>query len=484
MNTADLLASLFTASALQSLLGADPALQALSNHVAWGQPMAQVAFSVSQVAEAQGYTEELYEAILRSHPKRDREIRESARRAGVWGLLASGTLRALDFWIGQTGPHNVYGPRRALAQTAGLPVLQDPKTPTHPKQLLLDANARSPNEQSREQLAQFIYALVEIKGVRASFDAGGESIPYDALVELGVSHPAATSGPAPAAAMGSWTVDAADARPENIEVQEATTVSETGFLDFAFLANGAAAGATVARVVTRRVESGQETGKGGTGSGFLLKPGLFLTNHHVVNARGAREPDASADDLEAQTKLMVVEFDVDSDTADGTKVLGGTLLAWHPRNTRSRKDGLDFALVELTGPPLPDGSSRDALVREMRSADRPMKTTDAINCIQHPGGQEKQLALRSNQLQESGPTALRYYTNTEPGSSGSPLFDDDWRVVGLHRAAIARDTSYQGKTRETLNVGTPIHEILESLRSGDAEETDGGIARAKALLGL
>jgi hypothetical protein len=55
--------------------------------------------------------------------------------------------------------------------------------------------------------------------------------------------------------------------------------------------------------------------------------------------------------------------------------------------------------------------------------------------LQHPSGGLKQVALRENQLIRKGPSTLLYRSDTAPGSSGSPCFNDDWQVRLLHTAA-------------------------------------------------
>jgi V8-like Glu-specific endopeptidase len=53
---------------------------------------------------------------------------------------------------------------------------------------------------------------------------------------------------------------------------------------------------------------------------------------------------------------------------------------------------------------------------------------------QHPDGSPLKLALDMQSVisvNDNG-TRVRYATNTEPGSSGSPCFDLDWSLVALH----------------------------------------------------
>src|SRR5262249_51774533 len=55
-----------------------------------------------------------------------------------------------------------------------------------------------------------------------------------------------------------------------------------------------------------------------------------------------------------------------------------------------------------------------------------------VNLVQHPEGGFKQLVLRENKLVSRFDTVLHYEADTEPGSSGSPVFNDEWETVALH----------------------------------------------------
>jgi endonuclease G len=56
--------------------------------------------------------------------------------------------------------------------------------------------------------------------------------------------------------------------------------------------------------------------------------------------------------------------------------------------------------------------------------------------VQHPRGEKKQVALRENKIVDIPERFLHYAADTEPGSSGSPVFNDQWEVVGLHHASV------------------------------------------------
>ena len=61
---------------------------------------------------------------------------------------------------------------------------------------------------------------------------------------------------------------------------------------------------------------------------------------------------------------------------------------------------------------------------------------ECLNIVQHPNGELKQVALRENQLKDILPQFLHYQTDTAPGSSGSPVFNDQWELVALHHSGV------------------------------------------------
>jgi len=61
-----------------------------------------------------------------------------------------------------------------------------------------------------------------------------------------------------------------------------------------------------------------------------------------------------------------------------------------------------------------------------------------VNIIQHPNGEPKQLAIRNNQVVDELELFLHYRTDTDPGSSGSPVFNDQWEVVALHHSGVPK----------------------------------------------
>ena len=90
----------------------------------------------------------------------------------------------------------------------------------------------------------------------------------------------------------------------------------------------------------------------------------------------------------------------------------------------------------------------------------------AVNVVQHPDGKPKRFAIRNNLVTSATDRDLRYFTDTEGGSSGSPVLNDEWKVVALHRgSAFAKDVDYQGRSTAYINLGTQIHAILAHIQA-------------------
>jgi hypothetical protein len=74
------------------------------------------------------------------------------------------------------------------------------------------------------------------------------------------------------------------------------------------------------------------------------------------------------------------------------------------------------------------------------------------------------VALRNNLITDVDDTTLRHFTDMLIGSSGSPVLDDGWRVVALHRGAVdVKGVRFQGRPTAVVNVGTQIAAILDHL---------------------
>jgi hypothetical protein len=88
--------------------------------------------------------------------------------------------------------------------------------------------------------------------------------------------------------------------------------------------------------------------------------------------------------------------------------------------------------------------------------------------IGHPGGRDIEFSLHDNELLACNTAKLHYRAPTQPGSSGSPVFDPlGWEVVGLHHCGLERMPKLNGPAGQfyQANEGIAIPAIQEKTRS-------------------
>jgi endonuclease G len=81
---------------------------------------------------------------------------------------------------------------------------------------------------------------------------------------------------------------------------------------------------------------------------------------------------------------------------------------------------------------------------------------EKLNIIHHPQGDYKQISIRENTFTDIDSTKIYYITDTAPGSSGSPVFNDQWQVVGLHHQGVAKMTPDKKNYLDKNNKIIPI----------------------------
>lgn len=212
-------------------------------------------------------------------------------------------------------------------------------------------------------------------------------------------------------------------------------------LGVGYLEGGVAAARPVGRIVIR-------DGQGrlaGYGTGSLVSSALLLTNHHVL-------PDSQTAGFSA------VEFDF-QDAPDGRPLIP-VPFALDPARFFVADRQLDFALVAVKATPAE--LARFGFNRLYEGEGKAI-IGDFVTIIQHPAGGEKQVALRENRIVDLLDLFLHYETDTEPGSSGSPVFNDQWEIVALHHAAVPAPD--HGELGGFVNEGIRISRLLAFLRA-------------------
>jgi len=218
------------------------------------------------------------------------------------------------------------------------------------------------------------------------------------------------------------------------------------FVGVAFFEEGRRAARAVARIATR---DGQPIG-----TGFLVSDRLLLTNNHVIGSPAEAAP-------------FVAEFDYELDGAGRPK--GTTRFEFDPTTffVTDGQDDLDYTLTAL-GKRL-SGASALKDFGWLPLSDAPDKHAlgEVANIIQHPDGRFKEVVLRENRLVSRLETVLHYDADTEPGASGSPVFNNEWLVIALHHWGGAwrqRVDEQGGPASSEINEGIRASAIAAELR--------------------
>ncbi|MEU4067069.1 trypsin-like peptidase domain-containing protein [Streptomyces wedmorensis] len=242
--------------------------------------------------------------------------------------------------------------------------------------------------------------------------------------------PPVVEAPRPAAGAEKWK------EPGESGVPERQIFREPSLLDVAFLRRGLELAPAVARLLVTL-----PTGRF-HGTAFHIGDDLLLTNHHVLFGQGPG--GARATSVEA---WFGYEKDVHGLHLAHTVVMGLP-------DTIVGDEVHDWAVVRAAEP-LPEGTPAVAL-----DSGAPVAVGDRVYIIQHPSGGAKKVGVHHNLVRHVDDEVVQYWTDTEAGSSGSPVFDERWRLVALHHRWVRRG---QGDDREYRNQGIRIERVREDL---------------------
>lgn len=204
------------------------------------------------------------------------------------------------------------------------------------------------------------------------------------------------------------------------------------------------------------------------GTGFLLagewlgyaSTGIvFVTNAHVISdtVANAIHPDNAR-----------VTFEVESELA-GTPLFYKVerVLSTCPpaRLGTSADEALDFTVVTLKR----EGQSSGQLKPLKPARGLPLVEKKAkAYVVGHPLGSGLQISLNDSVLLDidDAERLVHYRTPTDPGSSGSPVFNTQWQVIGLHHGGSDETPRLHGSGSYEANEAISLLSIRKHLDAG------------------
>lgn len=294
---------------------------------------------------------------------------------------------------------------------------------------------------------------------------------------------------------------------EEFERNQEAVWGDNNFLSAHFLTEGAEIQKAIAMVTLKVAKSGLPAGSG-WGSGFLISNSLFMTNNHVIRNK------AFCDDVNMQFMYQ--------DNYNTEPAISSEFFETNENSFFHTNASLDYTIVRLkrkpykwvstTRPRFSENTEASSFAAKHEYADNeqieeleylnefitrrqpisafdidrisifwgytpgskygfvPLRPTVSypeglrLNVIQHPQGRKKEIVVQQNELTDVHTNVIHYFSDTDYGSSGSPVFNNTWDLMALHHAR---------KPSESANEGIRIDRIVADLRSEFATSNPG-----------
>jgi endonuclease G, mitochondrial len=207
--------------------------------------------------------------------------------------------------------------------------------------------------------------------------------------------------------------------PEPVEFAYERAIGENDSVYSNFVELIAHAKQKVGRIVTK--SASRITGYA---TGFMVSESLMLTNWHVFK----NEEDVEDSEVEFFYELDIfgrsgtpVIFKLNSkDFFYSNKELDYCFIAVNPVDVTGKIELTSIGYIYL-----------DPTIGKLGDEGK-----EELNIVHHPDGDYKQLSIRENLFIKIMEKTLWYESDTAQGSSGSPVFNDQWQLVALHHMGV------------------------------------------------
>ena len=238
-------------------------------------------------------------------------------------------------------------------------------------------------------------------------------------------------------------------------------LGRSNLLPAIFLESGVAHSRATCLIRTSGVDFQGRTGSW-SGTGFLVSPNILLTNHHVLNSPAV-----------AAAANAVFNYQVG---ADG-QPLPTTTVRLRPDRlylTSPANNGLDYTFCWVDGEPGAQFGQSRINRQALAIAER-----EFANIVSHPDGRMKELAIQENTVEWQDNLVVHYTSDTEPGSSGAAVCNNNWQLIALHHASRGTGDAAMPVRNEGIKLSA-IAVDLERIMNG----TTASAPLARELLAL
>ena len=211
-----------------------------------------------------------------------------------------------------------------------------------------------------------------------------------------------------------------------------------------FLRVGARVSSCVGRIHIRD----QHRRRAGFGTGFMISRRLMMTNNHVLGSA-------------ADAANSTIEFDFVEGLTDS--VQRSSFFSLDPQMFFITSRSLDYSIVAVGSEYVDSEAQRRGWLQLIEESGK-LLVGERLNIVQHPEGGPQKVALRRNSLESVDGDFLIYTTDTQRGSSGSPVCNDQWLLAALHHASVPEFDQNGKFVGWIANEGVRISSIVADLR--------------------